>query len=117
MNPVRVFNGQGELVKIIESKELVKINDQKIGKIKMDGTPLARKERPELIKECTQCGKEFKTVDVREKRCSKKCKGKRNRKVKQRDCVVCGNNFLPKSNAGKYCGKPCNFYTNKGMDS
>ena len=99
----------------IEPKELIKLNDENIKKISMRGA-LRRKKREELVKKCDQCKKEFKTFDSREKRCSKECKAKRNRKIAKRDCVVCGAEFQPKSNAVKYCGNPCNFYTNKGTD-
>ena len=131
MYPVKIFNGQGEHIKTIDAKELIRLNDVSIGRIKITG-PVAGKK--ELDRKCPQCKKKFKTVDPRVKFCGTNCSKKREKKrakvapsrlerkkisaielAKDKKCKHCGDSYKSANRNKLFCQTECNqrFHENK----
>ena len=59
-----------------------------------------------MIKQCQNCGKNFKTISNKRKYCSRECLLK-SRAINK--CVVCGKSFRAYHRKDKYCSKICAF--------
>jgi predicted nucleic acid-binding Zn ribbon protein len=73
----------------------------------------ARVRAPHRVRECVVCGKEFLTVFVQQKYCTRSCSDKAAKERKKPKtpgpvkCLVCNKEFIPRSKMHKYCSKEC----------
>ena len=66
-------------------------------------------DKNRYIKNCKECGQEFRTSHKNQKYCSIDCRDKDSWKNKREKikCKICGDQFLPNKSEQKYCSQQC----------